>query len=126
VPSHSVGLPRLPGHADPTDQVGILLVNAPLLDPPSVTTNTFVKPEQRPILLLAKERGKLTPRLCREKKGNTKGSLVGHPLKVGSGAVDRSSSRQANNGGHKRPHGVVVRQREGCAQDVLGNRGHQR
>ena len=77
--SHSVGLPRLPGHADLSDQVGILLVNAPLLDPPSMTTNTFVKPEQRPILLLAKERGKLTPPLCREKKGNTKGSLVGHP-----------------------------------------------
>ena len=46
--------------------------------------------------------------------------------RVGSGAVEGSSSRQASIGGHSRPHWLVFGGREGGVQDVFGDGGHQR
>ena len=53
-------------------------------------------------------------------------SLAIRVCRVGSGAVEGSSSRQASIGGHSRPHGEVLASGQGGVQDVFGDGGHQR
>jgi hypothetical protein len=58
----------------------------------------------------AEDRGQLTPGLgcVDERNAKCARSFAIRVRKVGSGAVEGSSSRQASKGGHSRPHGDVL------------------